>query len=160
MRFLLFTILLVAAPFIAAETEPEPTAAGTDNPPKATGPLSPEEEKFQGTWRDGYTIVVEGREFCADTQPGEWYEGYIVIRPDEEPAQLDFVIVVQSGEPNFTTSKGIFRWDEESIVVSAPPPGDARPKTFETGDRPMTKMRLERDGESQHPATHCLGETS
>ena len=92
MRILLLTILLVGAPFMAVETEPEPPATKADNPKQATGPLSPLEEKLQGTWKPGYTIIIEGRDFCADTQPGEWYEGYIVIRTDEEPAQNDFVI--------------------------------------------------------------------
>ncbi len=89
MRILLLAILLVVAPSMATETEQKPPASNADRP-KATGPLSAEEAKFQGTWKDGYTLIFEGRDFCADTQPGEWYEGYIVIRTDEEPAQIDF----------------------------------------------------------------------
>ncbi len=104
MRILLLTILLVGAPFMAVETEPEPPASDADNPKKTTGPLSPLEAKLQGTWRPGYTIVIDGRDFCADTQPGEWYEGYIVLRTDEEPAQLDFVI---ESYDDFRTSAGI-----------------------------------------------------
>jgi len=158
MRILLLTILLVGAPFMAAETEPEPPASNADNP-KATGPLSAQEAKFQGTWKDGYTIIIEGRDFCADTQPGEWCEGYIVIRTDEEPAQIDFVIEENASGPNGNnTSKGIFYFDGETIVVLAPPPGKARPQDFEKTNDPMVRMRLKRDGKSEHPATHCLGE--
>ncbi len=152
MRILLLTILLVGAPLMAVETEPEPPS-NADNP-KATGPLSAQEAKFQGTWKDGYTIVVEGRDFCADTQPGEWYEGYIVIRTDEEPAQIDFVILVQSGERGLKTSPGIFYWDGETLVVVAPPPGKARPQDFEKKDG-LVMLRLKRDGRSQFPAHHC-----
>ena len=129
--------------------------------PKATGPLSAEEEKFQGTWKDGYTITFEGRDFCADTKhPGEWYEGYIVIRTDEEPAQIDFVLEECAGGCNGQTSKGIFYWDGETIVVVAPPPGEARPQDFEVEEKDvLVMMRLKRDGRSQFPAEHCLGET-
>ncbi len=60
MRFLLLTILLVGAPLMAAETEPEPPASNAARP-KPTGPLSEQELKFQGTWKTGYTIIIEGR---------------------------------------------------------------------------------------------------
>ncbi len=159
MRILLLTILLVGAPLMAVETEPEPPASNADNP-KATGPLSPQEAKFQGTWKDGYTITFEGRDFCADTQPGEWYEGYIVIRTDEEPAQIDFVI--ESYE-EVRTSAGIFYWDGETLVVRAPVPGEPRPQEFKGDDKDDKNktvfMRLSRDGRSKFPADHCLGET-
>ena len=161
MRILLLTILLVGAPFVAAETEPETPASNADRPKKATGPLSAQEAKFQGTWKGGYTVIIEGRDFCADTQPGEWYEGYIVIRTDEEPAQIDFVIE-ECPDCSFKgqASPGIFYWDGETIVVSAPPPGEARARDFEKpkDGRAMTMMRLKRDGKSQFPAEHCLKE--
>ncbi len=67
MRILLLTILLVGAPFMAVETEPEPPS-DAENPEKATGPLSPQEAKVQGTWKDCYTLTFEGRDFCADTK--------------------------------------------------------------------------------------------
>ena len=139
------TTMLPAQETRPVETEPEP--------------LSPLEAKFQGTWKPNYTIIIEGRDFCADTQPGEWYEGYIVIRPDEEPAQIDFVIEEDASGPNGQTSKGIFYFDGETIVVLAPPPGKARPQDFEKSDDPRVLMRLKPGGKSQHPATHCLGET-
>ena len=159
MRILLLTILLVGAPFMAVETEPEPPASNAARP-KPTGPLSPQEAKFQGTWKPSYTIVIEGRDFCADTQPGEWYEGYIVIRTDEEPAQIDFVIEECACGFKGETSKGIFYSDGETIVVVAPPPGKARPQDFEVEEKDgLVMLRLKRDGQSQFPATHCLGET-
>ncbi len=158
MRILLLAILLVGAPFVAAETEPEPPESDADKPKTATGPLSPQEAKFQGTWKSGYTIIIEGRDFCADTQPGEWYEGYIVIRTDEEPAQIDFVIEECACGFKGETSKGIFYSDGETIVVVAPPPGKARPQDFEKKDG-LVILQLKRDGNSQYPATHCLGET-
>ena len=142
--------LLIGSLVVAEEAEPDP-------PAKPRGPLTELEQKLQGTWRIGYTVIVEGREFCADTQPGEWYEGYIEIRTDEIPAQIDFVILVQSGERNERTSEGIFYWDGETIVVHAPVPGEARPQDFEKTDGRVL-MRLKRDGKSRHPAAHCLNE--
>ena len=154
MRILLLTILLAGAPFMAVETEPEPPASDADNP-KATGPLSAAELKFQGTWRPGYTIVIDGRDFCADTQPGEWYEGYIVIRPDEELAQIDFVIEECPGcSFKGQASTGIFYLDGETIVVVAPSPGKARPQDFEGKDQ-LVRMRFKGDGRSQVPGEHC-----
>jgi len=159
MRILLLTILLVGAPFIAAETEPEPPASNPDSPKRATGPLSELEEKLQGTWRVSYTIIIEGREFCADTQPGEWYEGYIVLRPDEEPAQFDFVIEDCACDFKGRTSEGIFYLDEETIVVHSPPPGNPRPKDFEIKEEEgLARLRFDQGRGSRYPATHCLGE--
>ena len=84
-----------------------------------------------------------------------WYKGYIVIRTDEEPAQLDFVI--ESYE-EVRTSAGIFYWDGETLVVRAPVPGEPRPLEFKGDDKDDKNktvfMRLKR-GRPQFPADHC-----
>ena len=49
MRVLLLALLLVGAPFMAAETEKPPASNAVR--PKATGPLSAQESKFQGDWQ-------------------------------------------------------------------------------------------------------------
>lgn len=151
MRILLLMVLLAGAPFMAAETEPP---SDTGGPEKATGPLTPLEVSLQGTWKPNYTIIIEGREFCADTQPGEWYEGYIVIRPDEEPAQFDFVIEECACGFKGETSEGIVRLDGETVVIVSPPPGKPRPREFEATEQ-LVLMRFEPGGESQDPAEHC-----
>ncbi len=161
MRILLLTILLVGAPFMAADTEPEPPANNAV-PPKATGPLSPQEETFQGDWtaydffksnRLEYAMTFEGRDFHARARPDdkdrdEWYEGYIVIRTDEEPAQIDFVVLVYSGEPGLRISKGIFYFDGETVIVKAPEHGLPRPRDFKRDDKsaPIAFLRLSRGG--------------
>ena len=160
MRVLLLTVLLVAflglaAPLAAEESTPKPKATAADKP---TGPLTPEERKPMGVWRDHYTIVFDGRDFCADTQPGEWYEGFIRVRTDVEPAQLDFVILVQSGEPNANTSEAIFRWEDETIHIVAPPPGNRRPRSVKDTEG-HELLELTRDGKPKYPASHCLGES-
>lgn len=159
MRILVLTILLVGAPFMAVETEPEPPS-DAGNPKKATGPLSAQEEKFQGDWkaygfksnRLEYAMTFEGRDFHARARPDdkdrdERYEGYIVIRTDEEPAQIDFVI--QSYE-EVQTSAGIFYWDGETLVVRAPVPGGPRPQEFKNDGKGETTalLRLSYDGRS------------
>ena len=150
MRVLLLSLLLIGSPLFAKKTEP-------DKPAKPTGPLTKLEQQLQGTWRIGYTVVIEGREFCADTQPDEWYEGYIVIRSDTEPAQIDFVIEDCGLPCSFKgkTSEGIFYLDDGIVVAHNPPPGNPRPKDFE--DKDPTRLRFEQR-ESGYPATHCLGE--
>lgn len=148
MRLALLAILLVCVPSIAADN------------PKATGPLSPPEERFQGDWkaygleshRLEYAMTFEGRDFHVRARPDdkdrdEWYEGYIVLRTDEEPAQIDFVILVQSGERKLATSQGIFHFDGDTIVVKAPERGESRPRDFESVDEntPIALLRLSRD---------------
>ena len=147
MRILLLAILLVGAPFLAADTESEPP------PSQPTGPLSSEEERFQGDWeaysieydRVDYAMTFEGRNFQAvgyrdGKATDERYEGYIVIRSDEQPAQIDFVVLPQPGR----ISKGIFHFDEETIVVKAPESGLPRPRVFEKTDGPIARLRLSR----------------
>ncbi len=158
MRILLLAILLVGAPFMAADTEPEPPANNAV-PPKATGPLSPQEETFQGDWkaydfeknRLEYAMTFEGRDFHVRARPDdkdrdERYEGYIVIRTDEKPAQIDFV-VLDSGKPG-RISKGIFYFDGETITVKAPEHGLPRPRDFKNDNKgaPIAFLRLSRDG--------------
>ncbi len=161
MLILLLTILLVGAPLLALETEPEPPANNAV-PPKATGPLSPQEERFQGDWkaynlfksnRLEYAMTFEGRDFHVRARPDdkdrdEWYEGYIVIRTDEEPAQIDFVVLVYSGEPGLRISKGIFYFDGETVIVKAPEHGLPRPRDFKRDDKsaPIAFLRLSRGG--------------
>ena len=154
MRTFLLAILLVGAPFLAADTDPEPPAS------KATGPLAPEEERFQGDWkaysleknRLDYAMTFEGRDFRARARPDEKdrderYEGYIVIRTDVEPAQIDFVVLKESGEPG-RISKGIFYFDGETVIMKAPEHGLPRPRDFESDDKgkPIAFLRLSRDG--------------
>jgi uncharacterized protein (TIGR03067 family) len=159
MRILLLAILLVGAPFMAADTEPEPPANNAARP-KATGPLSPQEETFQGDWkaygfksnRLEYAMTFEGRDFHARARPDdkdrdEWYEGYIVLRTDVEPAQIDFVVLVYSGERGLRISEGIFYFDGETVIVKAPEQGLPRPRDFKNDDKnaPIAFLRLRRD---------------
>ena len=149
MRVMLLTILLAGVPFMAAETEPgDPSNADR---PKATGPLSAQESKLQGVWqaynvksnKKLYKMKFEGRDFRAD-RGDEWYEGYIAIRTDTEPAHLDFMIEDCACGFKGRTSTGIFYWDGEMIVVSGPEPGDARPQEFKEAGGSM--FRLKREG--------------
>ena len=165
MRILLLAILLVGAPLMAVETEPEDPAASPEKPPasnadkpKATGPLSAQELKFQGDWqaydvktnKKSYKMKFEVRDFRADVGD-EWYEGYIAIRTDEEPAHLDFMIEDCRCGFKGRASTGIFYWDGETIVVSAPPPGDARPQEFKENSGDM--LRLKPEGETRSRLT-------
>ena len=122
-----------------------------------TADLTELEKKVQGVWRDGYTIVIEGRNFCADTTRGEWYEGKIVIREDTEPKQFDFVIENCACGFRWKTSAGILRFDGDEIEIVSAVPGEERPTSFEATDK-VVVTRLPGKKESSNPATHCLGE--
>ncbi len=160
MRSLLLAVGLIVAPWMAAETGQEPPTDPATSA-KATGPLTQPEQRIQGEWkaydfeskRLEYAMTFKGRDFYARARPDdknrdEWYEGYIVLRTDEEPAQLDFVILVQSGEPNGRTSEAIFYFDGETVVVNAAIPEEPRPLDFKIDevDRPTALLRLERGG--------------
>ncbi len=156
MRILFLAISLVLAPSMAAETQQEPPANHADGP-KATAPLTPQEEKLQGDWkaydfhshRLEYALTFEGRGFRARARPDEKdgderYEGSIVVRSDVEPAQIDFVVLNESGEPG-RISKGIFYFDGETVIIKAPESGLPRPRDFERSAGPIALLRLRRD---------------
>jgi len=65
---------------------------------------------------------------------------FIVIRPDEQPAQIDFVVLPQPGR----ISKGIFRFDGGTLVVKAPESGLPRPGEFKEDSGPIAYLRLSR----------------
>ena len=162
MRSVLLMILLVGAPLMAADAKAEPPADKAA-PAKASGPLSPHEGRFQGDWnahgyesnRLEYAMTFEGRTFRARARPDdkdrdERYEGYVVIRADVEPAQIDFVVLDESGEPG-RISKGIFDFDGETVIVKAPESGFPRPRDFtnDDKDKPIAFLRLSRDESSE-----------
>lgn len=94
-------------------------------------------------------MTFEGRDFRARARPDEKdrderYEGYIVIRTDVEPAQIDFVVLKESGEPG-RISKGIFYFDGETVIIKAPESGLPRPRDFERGAGPIALLRLSRE---------------
>lgn len=151
MRILPLAILLIAAPFA-------PAVAQEAVPPKPTGPLSPHEQRLQGRWnaydfvettRIEYAMTFDGRDFRARARPqeahrDERYRGYVVIRTDVEPAQIDFVVLDAAGEPG-RISKGIFRFDRESVIVKAPESGLPRPSDLDSADEgPIAFLRLSR----------------
>lgn len=95
--------------------------------------------KIQGRWQaydfglpfKTYEIHVEGTSFRADGGPDEWYEGQLAVRPDSDPAQIDFKIEDCRCDFKGTTSKGIYYWHEDgSLVIAAPRPDSPRPEAF------------------------------
>jgi len=74
----------------------------------------------------------------------DWYSGRVAIRPDEDPAEIDFAIEDCHCSYKGMTSKAIYRWEGESIVVSAPTPGNPRPQRFVESAGQM--MRLLHEG--------------
>lgn len=69
-----------------------------------------------------------------------------MIRTDTEPAQIDFVVLKDSGKPG-RISKGVFYFDGETVVLKAPEHGFPRPD-FENDDegKPIAYLRLSRGG--------------
>jgi len=145
---LVFVVLLaMGAPSVSAGPSqgalPLPTAA------KATGELSDGERLFQGLWQlrsDGSamttgTLSIDGRAFSAETIHGR-YAGYMSIRSDTSPAQIDFTI--QNCECKFDgmTSAGIYYEDDGTIVFATTAPGEPRPEAFTGLDE--TKVMIER----------------
>jgi len=138
-----------ALPLQSPAGEPAGPAEIKVNQPKATGPLSTDETKLQGTWQaydyasDSRTwkMSFDGREFHAQGGPDDWYAGYIAISTDQKPAHLDFVIEDCRCSFKGMASHGIFHWDGDSIVVAAPRPGTPRPRQFVETNGEMMRLR-------------------
>ena len=140
-----------------AATEPDESESPSASPaPDADRPLSGTEGKFQGSWQaydfssdtKSWTMQFDGRSFRAQGGTDEWYEGRILIRDDEKPAQIDFAIDDCRCSFKGMTSKAIFQWDGKSIVIAAPRPGKSRPPRFnETSGQMLRLLRL--DGRSR-----------
>jgi len=118
-------------------------------PAKATGELTDGERLFQGSWQlSSYvsgiptgTLSIDDRDFRADSVHGQ-YTGYVSIRSDTSPAQVDFTIEDCECKFEGTTSAAIYYEDDDTIVFAAPPPGEPRPKAFAGLDE--TKIMIER----------------
>ena len=123
-------------------------ASGVAEEPAPDRPLTPAEERFQGRWDGfesngedpGWTLHFEGRSFRAES--GEQrYEGRFELR-DGDPAELDLQIETCKCSHEGKTSKAIYRWDEDAILLDGPVPGDPRPVKFD--GKNVQQMRLVR----------------
>ena len=130
-------------------------------PAKATGELTDGERLFQGAWQlHSYesdistgTLRIDDRDFHADTVHGS-YVGYVSIRSDTFPAQVDFTIECYECKFDGMTSAAIYYEDDGTIVFAAPAPGEPRPKAFTGLD--LTRVMLERairsvEGDGEKP---------
>lgn len=116
--------------------------------PAPDRPLDAVEKRIQGDW-DGFesdgkeprwTLHFEGRSFRAVSSE-QWYKGRIELR-DGDPAEID--LQIEDCECSFKgkTSKAIYRWDKDSIILDGPTPGDPRPVKFDT--KQVQRLRLVR----------------
>jgi uncharacterized protein (TIGR03067 family) len=114
----------------------------------ANRPLSDPEAKLQGPWQaydfasqsKTWAFRFDGRGFLAQGGTDDWYEGRITVRADEQPAQIDFAIDDCMCSYKGMTSEGIYRWDGNDLVVSAPRPGDTRPRRFVRSSGQMMRL--------------------
>jgi len=148
-----------------AEAEAADAASKGASPPpppaKATGELTDGERLFQGIWqlnshgsgaRTG-TLRIDDRDFRADGVHG-WYVGYVSIRSDTSPAQVDFTIEDCECKFKGMTSTGIYYEDGGTIVFATPAPGEPRLTAFTGLDE--TRVMLERatrpvEGDGEKP---------
>jgi hypothetical protein len=103
----------------------------------ATGELTEGERRFQGDWDYSHvgsensagTLRIEGRTFHADIVHGK-YRGYVTIRPDTSPSQIDFTIEQCDCKYEGMTTAGVYYEDDGGIVFTGIEPGKPRPETF------------------------------
>jgi hypothetical protein len=106
-------------------------------PTKAAGELTDGERLFQGAWQlNEYksdtrlgTLHIDDRDFKADSVHGR-HAGYVSIRADTSPAQIDFTIEDCECKFEGMTSTGIYYEGDGTIVFAGPAPGDPRPEAF------------------------------
>ncbi|MCZ6834075.1 MAG: hypothetical protein O7F11_10040 [Acidobacteria bacterium] len=121
-----------------------------------TNALTATEERLQGRWEayhygassKTWTISFDQRRFRAEGEAGDWYTGRIEVRVEIEPSELDFLIEDCQCKFKSMTSRAIFRWEGERLVMAAPEPGAARPPGFDESSGQM--MELCRFGEAGH----------
>ncbi len=124
-------------------------------PERATGELTAGERLFQGSWQmRSYesdaatgTLVIDRRDFQADGVHG-LYTGYLSVRADLSPAEVDSTIEECDCKFEGMTSRGIFYEDDEGFVIAAPAPGEPRPAAFTRMDE-MFRLR------GLNPRTAC-----
>ncbi len=128
-------------------TETAPSVAEAETIP------SGEDDKINGRWQafdfgttvKTYRMKFDEGGFSAENGSDEWYVGNIEVWPQESPAHIDFNIKDCRCDFKGMTSKGIYYWDGESLVISARAPGSERPTRFVKTSGDM--MRLRRAGE-------------
>ncbi len=105
-------------------------------------------KKWQGDWQSYqggakfWTIRFEHDTFHAELSADDWYEGKTEIRPEASPAEIDINIRDCRCSYRGETSKAIYRWEGDSIILAAPRPGAPRPSSFD--ERSGDVVRLER----------------
>jgi uncharacterized protein (TIGR03067 family) len=112
-------------------------------------PLSEVERKLQGEWqaRDFssnsrlWKMSFDRRAFHAQGGTDDWYKGQIVLDPDAQPAQINFLIEDCRCPYKGQASTGIYYWDGEAIVIAAPQPGIKRPDRFVERSGQMIRLK-------------------
>lgn len=107
--------------------------------------LSATEAKLQGEWQaydfnqrfKTWAFRFEGRSFRAQAGTDDWYVGHIVVHQGDGVGQIDFAIEDCRCSFKGMTSEAIYRWEGQSLVISAPQPGDPRPLWFEDSSPQM-----------------------
>lgn len=133
-----------------ASSSSKPKGTPESPPPVdySASPTSAPPAKWLGHWQayeygtKSWTIRFEGRNFHAVLGVDDWYRGTIALRPEMEPAEIDFLIEDCRCSLVGRTSKAIFAWDGDVITLAAPSPGSPRPTVFD--EKSGQIVRLER----------------
>ena len=114
---------------------PKPAPAG--NEPRIEGDWQAEDfSSHFKMWR----IRFDDPGFHAEGGEDDWYKGRFTVRPEESPSQIDFAIEDCICSYKGMTSRGIYFWDGDSLVVSAPTPGKPRPSQFVKSSGQMIRL--------------------
>ncbi len=137
----------------------QPSAGAPDPGEPPTGPLTATEQRLQGRWHaygygaayKAYTLDFQERRFEAEGEAGDWYKGWIAVREQAVPAELDFVIEACACKYEGMVSQAIYRWDGETLVMAAPAPESDRPAIFDESTGEMMQLRRAEE-ESSEPS--------
>ena len=98
---------------------------------------SKEMQAVQGSWdafqqgKHVWTITLEGDRYHAVfTEEEYWYKGRFRMRSEHSPGQIDFLIDECNCSHTETSSKGIFRWAGDKLILVAPHVLSPRPESF------------------------------
>ncbi len=92
-------------------------------------------------WADWKVWFGNGRFRAQNGDGSQFYEGTVRLRPDAEPAELDWVIEKCDCNVEGGTTLSIYRWKDDRLEFDTPEPGKPRSTAFPTKKGSLLVLR-------------------
>ena len=129
--------LLVASTFVAGAVWAEVKAPSVSIDGDWIGGWEPAD----ADWADWKVWFGYGRFRAQNGDGSQTYEGTVRLRPDAEPAELDWVIEKCDCNVEGGTTLSIYRWKDDRLEFDTPAPGKPRSTAFPTEKGSLLVLR-------------------